>query len=244
MFIDKYAYLALVGPFLTAWLLLYSLATPRTKSYQLKMSLIAMPTGPVIETLYFADYWRRPQSILSVDIGPASILLEDVLFAFAVTGICCACYEVLWRKTHVYAKACPARKVMIIRMLFCGLAYGGIWAITHFAHLNSVLSTAAFLFSSTFLILLFRRDLLPAALFTSLFFALTIFVIYSIGFLIVSNLETILKDWWMLYDDPILGWRIMKIPAIEIIWAATYGFACPVMCSTLLGFRYEPAKIS
>jgi hypothetical protein len=50
------------------------------------MSVLFVPVGIISELLYFRDYWL-PQSVASFTIAGVPVLLEDVLFGFAIGGI-------------------------------------------------------------------------------------------------------------------------------------------------------------
>lgn len=231
-----YAYLFLTLPFVMCWICLFMLGSRSSRRHQLKRSLIAAPTGPAVELLYFRDYWM-PQSVLSAELFSIPVLLEDLLFAFAVAGIGSVCYEVFFRKNRICeAKMLPAEKALLFLLVVSG-AYALIWGITVWGGINSIFATVMVLLCLSLLSLTKRTDLLIPAIFTSAFLSLFVFLVYSLGFLLVCNAEQILSEWWYLYGAS-AGIRFCRIPVTEILWAFAYGFACPVIFTIITKTRY------
>lgn len=67
------------------------------------MSIAGAIVGPISEILFVKDYWH-PQSILSIQIGSFPLLIEDLLFGFAILGIGGVIFEVLTRTKLVSIK--------------------------------------------------------------------------------------------------------------------------------------------
>ena len=92
---ENYTYLFLTLPFLIVWLVLY-MAGKSSRAEQMQMSCIGAIVGPLSEAIYFRDYWF-PKSILFIHIGAFPLMIEDVLFGFAIVGIGAVIFEVVFR---------------------------------------------------------------------------------------------------------------------------------------------------
>jgi hypothetical protein len=194
--------------------------------------------GVLSETLYFSDYWY-PQSVFSFYAFSIPVLLEDILFGFSAVGIASTCYETLCKKKRTRVNTLSTtRKIFIMvgigLMIYCAsLILCGVTGI------NSIFSTAGIMFVFSLIILAERPDLLRPALFTSSVFLGLLFFIYSLGFLIFTNAEQILMDWWALYQHP-FGIRIMNIPISEMVWAWCFGFSSVTLYSGATGVYFLP----
>lgn len=231
-----YAYLFLTAPFVVCWICFYVFGSKSSRRHQLKRSLVAAPTGPVAELLYFRDYWM-PQSVFWTKFFSVPVLLEDLLFAFSMAGIGSVCYEVFFRKRRICEAKMLAMEKALLFLLVVSSAYALIWGVTIWGGINSIFATVIVLLLLSLLCLVKRTDLLGPAIFTAVFVSLFVFLVYSVGFLLVYNAEQILSGWWYLYGAP-AGIRFCRIPVTEILWAFAYGFACPVIFTIITKTKY------
>jgi len=221
----KYAYFILIIPFAIIWALLFILSRHSRKE-QLIMSLLFLPLGPVSELFYFQDYWN-PASILSFDIGPVRVLLEDFLFSFFIAGIGAVIYEAifakrllrtrkrLWNKFSNYLIA-----LIAIFVSFILFAFG----------VNSIFYTSSGAIVAALLIVNKRKDLLANSLLSGVVVMFIMFISYFMLSELLVNTEEMLRRGWLLHGTP-LDIRVLNIPFTEMIWGFAWGM--------LIGPLYE-----
>ncbi len=218
-----YAYILLVFVFAIIWAILFSFGSFESRREQIIMSLVGLVLGPVTELLYFTDYWM-PQSIFSFNVGSHPVLLEDLLFGFFFAGAVSVLYTSLSRKVlrgdynfqhfvHLATFSAMATGMVIILWL---------WGV------NSIFATTAGFIAVTASVLVLRPDLYKSALWSGLLTSGLLFVIYFVGFSIVSNSDSILSQTWFLFDAN-LGLRLLKVPVSELVW----GFGAGMMVGTI-----------
>lgn len=191
------------------------------------MSLVSLPLGTFYEILYFQDYWN-PASILSFNLGPVRILLEDFMFSFAMIGISSVIYRALSRKDLVKIEK-PVNSLTTFAVIFVINAV--VILSLFFLGLNSIFATSvAGLILAVYMIIR-RRDLLVNSLFSGLAVMGLMFLVYFVGFRLTSNTEEIFQQIWFLYDQP-LGLRFLGVPLTEMV----YGFATGVCIGSLYKF--------
>ena len=219
-------YLCLTLPFLLVWLILFIYAR-KTRHQQLFMSLLVMPLGPFSEIIYFRDYWR-PLSIFAFSIGSFHIYPEDLLFGFAIGGIGAIVYEVFFHKHlgKLHEKIHPHIQTAIIAFIVLCIMY-----FLLNIGLNSIFATSIGLVFGALLIVVQRKDLLAVSFWSGICVMLTMFLCYFLLYHIVTNVDQLLKQGWLLSNTP-LGLRIFHIPATEMVW----GFSWGMMAGPLYAF--------
>ena len=224
----RYFYLALTTPFLLVWLILFILSK-RTRKEQLLMSVLVAPAGPILEILYFHDYWL-PESVLYSSLFSHLVMLEDVMFMFWIGGIGAVVYEALMKryagqiknKIH-YPIGLPL--ILAMAVIIClGLFYRGV---------NSIFASSFAFLVGAALIVSQRKDLLINSLASGLAVMLIMFCSYLLGRIIFINAEEILWQAWFLYGSS-LGATVLGIPLTEMVWGFSWG--------ALAGPLYEFAK--
>ena len=210
----QYAYIYLVGALTVVWIILYTL-NPRTHKQQLFMSLIFSPLATIAEILYFKDYWN-PLSILSGNIRPVRILLEDFIFAFCIVGIASVIAKPFLRDSRKYLNQNNTNFLILI--LLTVLLSWGLFILG----INSIYAASLSFLSSASLMIFWRKNLLRDSFLSGLGTCLVMFFIYALGFYITKNSEDILRQIWYLYGTT-LGTRVLGVPLTELIWAFTLG---------------------
>ena len=223
------AYFFFSSCFLAVWVVVYFIS-PATRMRQLRTSSLRMFGGPLVEILYFQDYWN-PESILSFSLGPFRILLEDFMFGFAFSGVASVLYQIVFRRTMVEAGPVHAKRTfyrdVVGILLVCGLLF--FWGV------NSIYVTAIGFCLATLSIVCRRPDLaIPSFLNGFLVFGF-VFCAYLVGFYSVTNSEEVLRTWWFLYQDSALGHRFLGLPITELVWAFAYG----TLAGSLFAFRRD-----
>src|SRR3989338_9490091 len=94
---DSYAYLfgdCLLG---IVWLVFFLLRKDLRRQ-QILISILSAPLAPISQVLWFHhDYWRPPYAFF-VEIQGVPVGVEELLFAFFISGIGSVAYQVVCRK--------------------------------------------------------------------------------------------------------------------------------------------------
>lgn len=209
------AYLGLAGCFGIIWGILF-ISLPQTRRIQLEISILAAPLGPVIEWLYFQDYWY-PMSVWEFNIGPFRVLAEDFAFAFFFAGVTGIIAHITGKKVDDFRLKNPIHLVVIgCASMLLSLPFFKIG-------LNSIISTSIGFLLVAMGISVIKRDSLKYAFRCGLITTMIMFSIYFISWQAVSNIEEIMKLTWLLYDHSVLGIRFMDVPITELVWGFSWG---------------------
>ncbi len=234
--LPSHAYIFLVVPFLIIWLVLY-LVKKSTRGEQVLMSYVGAVIGPLSEIIYFKDYWY-PESIFSVRIGSFPLMLEDVLFGFAIGGIGAVVFEVLFRRN---LKRLSTGSQSVIKIWSAALLFlGTLFAALSFG-INSIYASSLAFLAAAVAILVFRRDLLLNAVGSGACVMLLMFVSYFLLFNLVENAEALLREQWLLYGT-FLDTRVAGIPLTEMAWGFTWGFVAGPLYEFLVDKRNVKAN--
>lgn len=233
----RLAYLFLSVVLLGVWTVLL-VRNRRGRRWQVIASLALAGAGPLGELLYIPDYWH-PGTIWSYSIGRSYISLEDLIFAFSIMGIMAALPPLLLKREASSSSTLSVTDalVRIAAALACVLGFSLLlWSFG----MISIYATALAMALVTVALLLQIRDrtLVRVAGVGALGMVLLMFTVYTIGFALVSDTESILRATWSLYSTP-LGIRILRVPLAEIIWACTFGGLF-----SLLLWRFAPRRPS
>ena len=218
MLIEAYLLLSLTLFFI--WCLIFVFSSS-TRKDQLTLSILGLILAPGIILLSLLKDFRPGYTITGATLG-----LEDLLFAFCLSGIAAVIYQiVLGRRMHPL----PGAKIALHPK-----PTHWIWHIT--------IILALWLTVSSFLMLLFpvtsvypfitgglligiyiiadRHDLLMDALFSGLFVGALVFTLEYLFFIRLFP-EHVIGFWeW----QNISGLRTAGIPIEELLWAVTVGF--------------------
>ncbi|MEK7116961.1 MAG: lycopene cyclase domain-containing protein [Patescibacteria group bacterium] len=215
----RFAYITLTIPFLIIWLILFFVRKD-TRKEQLRMSYIVAIIGPISELIYFKDYWF-PQSVFPIFINKFPLMIEDILFGFAIGGIAAVIYEVIFRKqlskfsVHSKYTIKSIYIVLTFALVLIGLIKFGV---------NSIYASAIAFFVSALILLILRHDLFVNAVGSGVGVMLVMFACYFFLFnILASNTEELLKQGWIIRNS-ILDMRIANIPLTEMVWGFTWGF--------------------
>jgi len=212
----QFAYLFLTAGFGIVWIFFF-IRFPKTRKTQLIISALSIPLGPIIEILYFQDYWH-PLSVLEFNLGPFRILIEDIAFVFFFTGL-------TGMLAHISGKRAKNLdlKIPLGFLIGVGLISILIALPLFYFGLNSILATSAGFLAIATIAAITKRQTLRYSVRCGLLTALTMFAVYFIQFHIVSNSEEMIRSTWLLYDKPVLGIRIAKVPLTELVWGFSWG---------------------
>lgn len=215
----RFAYLTLTIPFLVVWLILF-FARKDTRKEQLKMSYIIAIIGPLSELVYFRDYWL-PESIFPIFIWKFPLMIEDILFGFAIGGIASVIYEIIFRKGlskfSIHSK-------YTIKSIYIALTFALVLIGLIKFGVNSIYASAIAFAICALILLFIRHDLFINAVGSGFGVMFVMFVCYYFLFnILASNTEELLKQGWIIHNS-ILDMRITNIPLTEMIWGFTWGF--------------------
>ena len=214
----QYFYFFLTLPFLVVWLWLF-FANKSTRKEQLTLSWIGAIIGPLSEIIYFKDYWI-PQSILPLSVGGVPVLIEDVLFGFAIMGIAGVIFEVVFRtqqrkfKSKMRPKYTPVQILSVFIIVLFAMLWLGV---------NSIYASAAGFVAAAVPLLWLRHDLFLNSVISGVGVMGVMFISYLLIFNVASNIEELMSEGWLLYGSS-LDWRIAGIPLTEMVWGFSMGF--------------------
>ncbi|MCB9805773.1 hypothetical protein H6775_01270 [Candidatus Nomurabacteria bacterium] len=213
----KFSYLVLTLPFLIIWVIIFIFKKGLRKEMLIVSSITAI-IGPISEIIYFRDYWF-PESMFSIFLGSFPVMVEDLLFGFAIGGIAAVIYNFIFNielvKKRVSTKFKSLRLVSIVMIVLVVLILIGV---------NSIFASSVAFLSGGLYVLIRRRDLLINSLVSGTFMMVTVFVCYYFLYhFIFSNPSEILSKGWYLYGTS-LGTTLFNIPVSELVWAFSWGF--------------------
>ncbi|MFZ3032305.1 MAG: lycopene cyclase domain-containing protein [Candidatus Moraniibacteriota bacterium] len=210
----QYAYLVFCVGFLVVWVFIYTYS-PMTRHEQLQMSLISIPGGPLSELLYLRDYWH-PMSAFPVKIGPVHTVIEDMLFAFAFSGIVAVLYQLFTRRSlesdsavrSGVRVACASAAIVSLFLVWLGI--------------NSIYATSAGFFVGALWMVSRRPDLRRPAILSGILVSLGYLGCLVVFYGLVANIDELSQSFWKLHDTN-LDIRLVGIPITELIWAFSFG---------------------
>lgn len=223
----QFAYLILSGCFGVIWIMLFA-SFPQTRKIQMSISILAAPLGPVIEWLYFQDYWF-PISIWEFSIGPLRVLVEDFAFAFFFTGVTGIIAHFTGKKVENFKLKKPIQLIMIgLISMFLSLPLFRLG-------LNSIIATSIIFLLIAIEISLLKKDSFRYVLRCGIATAAMMLLIYVIIYQAIANSEEIIKSTWLLYDHPVLGFRFLNVPVTELVWGFSWGSMMGAVRNLLFG---------
>lgn len=222
-----FAYLTLAGFFGIIWSIFFVLF-PQTRKIQIQISILAAPLGPIIEWLYFQDYWY-PMSMWELNLGPFRILVEDIAFAFFFTGVTGIVAHFTGKKVKDFRLKNP------IQLIIIGLVSIILSLPLFKLGLNSIIATSIIFLLIAIEISFLKKDSFQYVLRSGFATATMMLLIYVIIYQIIDNNEEILKSTWLLYDHPILGFRFLNVPVTELVWGFSWGSMMGAVRNLLFG---------
>ncbi|MEK7551604.1 MAG: hypothetical protein AAB532_03310 [Patescibacteria group bacterium] len=180
--------------------------------------LLLIPSGPISEILFFRDYWFFP-TLFEIKFLGVRITIEDLIFAFAAPVIGAFSYIIISNKT--FNKPLKNYFSYIIRFLILSIILIAMFfGLTLLGNINSMFSIVATSILISIVLLIIRKDLLKAYLYTAVTAFIGAFIFYYLYILLIG--EEYLYQVWLL-DHNIFGLKLIGsvIPITELIFAAT-----------------------
>jgi len=205
------------------WFIFY-LFFPNSRTAMLWSGIIMAPAGPISEYWHHLDYWS-PVYLIEFKIGGWRFGFEDVLVAFALTGIAAGLYEHLHCRRG-FTSIGPASLKTLARLsgwvilatfisLVLGLSSG----------MNSTKASSLTMMILSIIMVIQHRNLLPTLFSVALLFGLFSWVFYA-GILI-PIFPGLIQNSWKLQN--LSGVMLKGVPLEEILWFMAVGlFAGPV----------------
>lgn len=206
-----YMYLWICVLLFIPWVIIY-LLKPKLRNRIVKSGFIAIPFGVIDDIWFRLDYWNAPEILFKYPIA-----LEDVLFAFVMTGVSVSIYDAIFTKEQLicYKKRTNLSLSFFPIIIFCFIILNNVLG------LNSMYMWALPMFAFAVVIIFFRRDLAIPSLVTGILLTLITIPIYMLLFNIFAP-----KFWdtyWFLagtkHGITIFG----NVPLLELLHYFSFG---------------------
>jgi hypothetical protein len=178
--------------------------------------------GPISEFWFFRDYWH-PASVLG------SPILEDVIYGAGISATAWWIYKVVFRRTNVAATGQRSHYgtvgAIVVLYVFAMITLEMILGV------NSILVAIGVYLVSASYIVIRRRDLIAASIYSAALMGLIALLGYVLGLNFLVPEPSTISHLWLLYHKP-LGITILGyVPLTEVAWYTAWG--------SLLGIAYE-----
>jgi len=213
---QKYAYLAGTLYFLLVWTYFFW-KWPRRRLPMLVIGIAFIGLGLFAEYFWWLKDWWHPQTLTGTKIG-----IEDAILSFTLPGISVLVYKYFFKKDlekkfeltkNTFFRA--ARKFTPIFLI----SFGTTCLLFFAFQTNSVISTSAGMSVAAVWILLRRKDLISAMLWSAVLMVIVSLPAYLIFVLLSPG--SIQAFWNM---PQLTGYKIIGVPAEDIFWFALAGF--------------------
>lgn len=183
--------------------------------------VLAAIAGPIQELWYTKDYWH-PQYIGGWP------WIEDILFGFAVMGVCAALYEIIFYRHVEEVRDKKSHPFVFVVVAFIALI--GMVLFTPF--MNSIYAAMIAFLIAWSLTIFVRPDLFKLSVFTALLVLVFTFVSYQ---LLIFFKPLVIRDWWLLNN--ISGVLFWGVPLEEFMWFGAMGLALGPLYELYKGIR-------
>lgn len=184
--------------------------------------------GPVSEHWFEMDYWS-PQGVFG------NPWFEDILYGAGISALSAGIYLFLSGRRTGAEHARIARYAAVLAYV---AVYVGAMQLTRHV-VNSIVVAMVINGGTAVIILTWRRDLVPAAAWTSGLLALFAIIVYVVGLDWVVDGKQVLRTVWLI-DGQRLGVTILgNVPLTEVLWYACWGLLGSVAYPYLRGARLQ-----
>lgn len=233
MLSDKYAYLTMGLLYLLAWFVVF-LKSP-WRAGMVKVGMIGGIMGVIAEVWYFHDYWQPPMLWKTGWPG-----IEDFIIGFAMFGVGGYIHASFTRQQIDFERQTQAKNKDLFILWLIGCASLTVFSLILDIHSGYVtfltfMGLAAYIWAQ-------RPDLIRISLISGFATLGIVMVIYYItyGILFPHFWDT----YGMLNDEPILGYKILKIPVSEMLWHFSWALLCSMFRAYRNGVYYKNAQIA
>ncbi|MCX6766706.1 MAG: lycopene cyclase domain-containing protein [Candidatus Moranbacteria bacterium] len=213
---QKYAYLAGSLYFLAVWLAFFW-KWPNRRLPMATIGAFFIGLGLFAEYFWWLSDWWHPKTFTGTKIG-----IEDIILSFTLPGISVLIYKFFFKKdldgkfeldkgTFI---AAAQRYLPIFLISF-------VSAIILFSafHVHSVISTSVGMMIASLMVMIRRKDLLPAMLWSAF---LMVVVSIPAYFIFIFLSPGSIDAFWNF--SQITGYKLTGIPIEDILWFALAGF--------------------
>lgn len=234
MFYDSFKFAYLFGSlyFLAIWFLIFFLR-PQYRKFMIIFGFLFAPIGVFATYFLWISDWWHPETITGTPVG-----IEDFIMAFTHVSIPALVYKFIFRK-GVDLKLSLNDKALLLFGLkkFIILCLIGVLSTVlsfYFFKINSFFATAIGMFLVGLYIILKRKDLLSASLWSAaLMFAVSL-PVYVLGNFLYPN---VIQNFWDF--SHISGILFLGVPIEDLIWYALLGFFMGGIYEFLFDFKLE-----
>jgi len=230
----KFSYLAGNLYLLAIWLYFFW-KWPNRRIPMLIVGLLFLPIGLGAEYFWWTADWWHPQTITGTRLG-----IEDVILSFSLPGISILIYKFVFRK-DLEGKFELNRKSFLAASLKLApvalLSLGTTIVLFYIFRVPSFISSSVGMLIAGLYFLYFRRDLLPALLWSAL---LMVAISLPIYFLWQTASPAIIEKFWNL--PRMSGCEIFHIPIEDIVWFALVGFVMGGFVEYAFGYSLVDAE--
>ena len=219
---------------LIVWLLIYAYRKD-LRHQMLWFSPAVAIFGIISEHWFLVDYWNPPVIFhFPFNLGSP----EDLIFGFAVGGIVCSLYEIVFNKRT--SPANPKNRVWTA-VKYGVFIFAFVEILTRMYLVNSIFAFALASLAGALIILFNRSKMFPSAVCTAVLFTL----IYSLTltFIVPAVMPYLGYEAWFLQGTS-LGYLIFgRIPLTEVIWALSWGFFGSLWYDDIANLKYYRAMV-
>jgi hypothetical protein len=186
------------------------------------VGLIGAAWGPVSEYWFFQDYWRPPGVF-------GGAWLEDALFGAGVSALAFSVYPFVSRRLLDEGEFQRSRLALIPAFV---LVYAiAMEVLQAKLGINSILVAMLVNLLTTAFIVIQRHDLFVPAVASAGLMAVVTVAGYVVGLDVIVDGRAVLRQIWLLHDQPLGVTVLGNVPLTEVLWYATW--------SAMLGVAYE-----
>ncbi|PIR83970.1 hypothetical protein COU18_00995 [Candidatus Kaiserbacteria bacterium CG10_big_fil_rev_8_21_14_0_10_51_14] len=185
---------------------------------QLLISLCSAPLGPISQVLWFhKDYWQPPYAF-PISVAGVQVGIEELLFAFFISGIASVIYQVVFRKTVERKERHILRASIIV-----ATAVGVFIALKHIGF-NTVWASTDALFLGTLLMILINRRLFMDSVMSAF---LVLALVYPLYWLLFAFFPDAHQIFWV--SEGLSGVNVLGAPIEEMTWFVAWAMFAGIL---------------
>lgn len=196
---------------------------------------LCVALGLFAEYFWWLNDWWHPQNLTGTRVG-----VEDVILSFTLPGVSILLYKFFFKKDLDRKFELNKKTFLAATWRFAPVfiaSFGAANLLFFVFHIHSAIGTSAGMLIAIIFVLLRRKDLLPAMLWTAIL-ALVLSIPAYLIFVLLSPGS--IGAFWNF--SQITGHRIIGIPIEDIIWIALGGFMMGGIVEYGFGYRLVDAK--
>ncbi len=226
---EEYAFLYLCLSYIPIWLYIY-LKRKDLRKKLIRTSIAGGIVAPITDYFHFKDYWTPP-SVLSYGY----VYLEDVIMGAMIISVAATIYETVFNlKLITYKKEKKLRYIFYTMFI---LSFGIVYVLAGLLEVNSIFVYSGVFVFYTFIILLFRSDMIKESLVSALLSWVIQMIIYIPLFTFFA--PTYWKKYFLLANTK-YDITFLNIPLTEMLYFITIGLAVSIFYEFASGKKRVP----